>query len=382
MSIFNLSETNARLKPIQPQDFPNPKDWERSFQIRAGISPERSKCGLTQFDYLKHDPTLKNYPLYYVDHLKRISCLLLSIVAGLLLILAAGFQFLRSGAPAAMLQNILPAILIPASLLIGACFVLYRLAKKTDIFAGTQINPFQKRILAPMHVINGTVSVVDPHHLSYVDLSTLDAKGSGIALAYNLPKDTCIQTTMTAMVMLALPFVTLLRMTYNIIRFLVVPFYIIFKMLQQHYCSREALKAEEMFTCGDILREATRSLCSCLKAPFYSMAYLTALLYSLLDPLDGRITAACIERAWNDDVIRSRSYWVLTKQRFFEFEGGGSRFGLGQHGYYLMGCAQPHTLLLFENGEIVSAAGPTTQFLKKTKGIRLPAIKMTSSCAQ
>lgn len=368
MSIFNLPATNEGLKPIQPQHFPDPQKWETKFLSSRQM-----------FAYLKGDSHLKRYPLYHVDRLKRIGCIAMMIALSLIAVFPLCLRHYFKDMCHFSLHSFLPAILVPTILVLGGACVLFRLTRKVDILAGTAIHPFKPRAWAPMHIITGNTAYVTPQLRSYVDLSTLHSDRSGIGLVYSLPTDPCMRAQIFVLSLIALPWVTICRMVYNFIRFFVAPFYILVQMIMQ-CCARNQgeIKQEDRFVCLDIVREAARSLCNCIKAPFYYTAYLSSLLYSLMDPLAGRVMISAIERDWNDDVIRSRSVWIFHKQKFFQFEGEGARLGLGQHGHYLMGCAQPDTLLLFDRGEIVSVAGPTTQWLKTTKAVRLPTVKVIS----
>ena len=95
----------------------------------------------------------------------------------------------------------------------------------------------------------------------------------------------------------------------------------------------------------------TRSLLQAVKAPFYGAVCYLANLYGLLNPLSGRVVLASLERDWNNDVIRSRGVWGIFCEKNYMFEGGGTRSGLGQNAWYLLGCFQPVQLfLLFQEG--------------------------------
>lgn len=197
----------------------------------------------------------------------------------------------------------------------------------------------------------------------YTDLSTLDASGSGVALVYLYPKVVENRVPMFVFPLIGIPMFVLGRMIYNIIRSVVIPFYILLRMLIER-CLHKEIRKEERFIFSDIFRETIRSLWNIIKAPFYGSAYYMALFYGLLNPLAGRIAISCLERDWNDDIIRSRSLWLIIPQRYFSFEGGGRRSGLAQHAFYSMGCFQPFALLSFKNGEVVSGGRTSLQYLK------------------
>lgn len=219
---------------------------------------------------------------------------------------------------------------------------------------------------------------LNAQNYSYIDLSTLDETASGIALTYHLPKELSARCAICILSVCAIPWVVLFRMAYNIIRLFVIPFYILFRMVHQCLENRVSLSEDEKFTFMDILRESARSLWDSLVAPFYGTGYMISLFYSLLDPLAGRVAIATLERDWNKDIIRSKSIWLFSSQKFFKLEGGWSRKGLGQHGFYLMGCVQPHSVVLFKHGQIVSIAGPSVQSFRKKQSHKFPAIMVSS----
>lgn len=361
MSLFNLSLVNDTLKPIDESKFPKADDWKYDFMQAVSAETNRNS---SQF-----------YPLYQINYVQRISC----IAAAIISVLVVGLIALLSCASLNIVSSItfVWVILVPLVLLSGGFVILYFLSKKIDVLAGTVIKPFGKRLWAPMPVWEKNKNIsFDKELLSYIDLSTLNELNSGIALAYHFPKDCNIRGSIFILTLSAIPWVVIIRMVYNVIRFLVIPFYILFQMIQQYWGRTSNIDNQEKFIYQDILREAARSLCDCLAAPFYGSAYMTALFYSLLDPLAGRVAIAALERDWNKDIIRSRSIWICFVQRFFKLEGGGTRLGLGQHGFYLMGCAQPHSVFLFKNGKIISVAGPSIQTVNRDLARKFPAIML------
>lgn len=338
MSIFNLSLVNKGLKPIYVESFQDSYSWK--IDAMHALSSN-------QVSYFQ------KHPLYQVNYLQRVSFIAAAVI-GLLTVAILSLTFFTSF-NMTWSHTFWIVILIPIILLTGGLLVLYCLSQKVDVFADVAIKPFGQRIWVPMPIWRQMENKsLNKHYFSYLDLSTLDEQQSGVALAYLFPKNSYIRGSICLLSICAIPWVVLFRMAYNIIRFLVIPFYILFRMICQCLEKQVNLNEDETFIYTDIIRESARSLCDCLSAPFYGAAYMISLFYSLLDPLAGRVAIAALERDWNKDVILSKSIWVFVLQKFFKLEGGGSRTGLGQHGFYLMGCLQPHSVLLFEHGEITS----------------------------
>lgn len=351
MSFFNLQSVNDKLRPVSSDHFVNTEDWKAVANL---LSSDKEFC----------NPLL---PEYRVRLQIRVALLVLGILSILSLIFIS-LRNLKSHVATLTWPAIVLTVLIPSVLLIGGLVVFYCLGKKTDIFAGTKIDPFGMRCLVPTNLFwqkttgkgffapSGDVEC-------YTDLSTLDASGSGVALVYLYPKVVENRVPMFVFPLIGIPMFVLGRMIYNIIRSVVIPFYILLRMLIER-CLHKEIRKEERFIFSDIFRETFRSLWNVIKAPFYGSAYYMALFYGLLNPLAGRIAISCLERDWNDDIIRSRSLWLISPQRYFSFEGGGRRSGLAQHAFYSMGCFQPFALLSFKNGEVVSGGRTSLQYLK------------------
>ncbi|WP_100934755.1 hypothetical protein [Candidatus Chlamydia corallus] len=350
MSYFNLAATNENLKPISPEiSFPK-QGWQSYF--RSAFKEHKS-------DTLPAPVCKVN--TYSVNLSIRLTVIALTVLA-VLIALSIMVVNLQGVLLITAWPLVIVAILIPTILLTGGMYILHRLGRKVDVISGTCIAPFSRRCWVPMSC-NYNLQKLDAkhvNHMSYLDISTLSADGSGIAAVYQCPPIE-YRSLPCFGIPCAMPFVALFRMVYNLIRFLVIPFYIIFRMLYEHFFCKD-LSEENRFICRDIVREMARSLAAFLKAPFYASACVIGVFYSLLDPLAGRVLMGNLERDWNDDVILSRSVSLIWEAHSsFQFEGGGGRQGLGQHGFYLMTCCQPRAVLLFDKGEIISGAHPSIQ---------------------
>ncbi|AHK63173.1 hypothetical protein [Chlamydia avium] len=369
MSCFNLPEVNAKLTPVNLESITDAekKAWKRKFDFHVMPS-------LSSSSYV-------NIERYQPSYLRRIACIAMTVMITLVL-LATLIATLNLHVFNITGISIVVAVLVPIILLCGGMCVLYRISKKVDILSGTVINPFGKRSWAPMPLSffanksSGMIHMMDRN--GYVDLSTLDSSNSGIALVYYYPESVDARVPMFLFPLLAAPFVVICKMCYNLIRFLVVPFYILFQMLMQSLTNNSTLSECDKFRFKDISREMGRSLANILRAPFYGSASMITVFYGLLNPLSGRLAYSCLERDWNDDVIRSRSIWLICPERNFRFEGGGTRLGLGQFGYYLMGCFQPCALLCFKDGEIVYGIHQSAQYYTDQTLFIYPGISVSS----
>ncbi|ACZ33263.1 conserved hypothetical protein [Chlamydia pneumoniae LPCoLN] len=357
MSCFNLTSTNESLRPISPKaSFPK-QGWQSYF--RSALRKHRSNtlsvsvCKVNKYD---------------VNLFVRLTVIALAVV-GVLILFSIMLASIQGTLVITSWPLVTAAILIPTILLTGGMYILHRLGKKVDVISGVCIPPFSRRCWVPISCSH-TLEKFDEKHVSacsYLDISTLSADGSGIAAVYQCPP-LLFRAFPCFGIPCAMPFVALLRMIYNLIRFLVVPFYIIFRMIYEHFFCKH-LPEDDRFICKDIAREMGRSLAAFLKAPFYASACMIGAFYSLLDPLAGRVLMGSVERDWNDNVILARSVSLANEAHsLFRFEGGGGRKGLGQHAFYLMLCCQPQSVFLFDKGEIVSGAHPSIQ-LPERRGL-------------
>ncbi|EPP34412.1 putative membrane protein [Chlamydia ibidis] len=361
MSCFNLPIVNHQLRPIDESCFPSSDNWKR-------ILNNELHTMLYAYDML---------PRYDVDLRARVIALSLVVVLGLVLFSSMAAALSVQGVVLSF-GSIIPALLVPAVLIGGGIYILYTISRKVDVLSGSLICPFGPRKWVPLPLWHQTTRGKhrDGHIVKdcFIDLSTLDESKSGVALAYMYPSDAALRLPMAVFPILALPLLAIVKMVYNLIRFFVVPFYIIFQMITQYF-SKIEVNVNERFALKDIAREMGRSLANFMRAPFYASAYMITVFYGLLDPLSGRVATSCLERDWNNDVIRSRGIWLCIPQRNYKFEGGGTRLGLGQFSHYLMGCFQPCAAFLFKNGEIISGANPSVQYYREEELFRFPGIR-------
>ncbi|WP_139414379.1 hypothetical protein [Chlamydia abortus] len=354
MSCFNLPSVNQRLSPVGPDHFPDETSWKNVFESKI----------------MKNSRTHLELERYQANRQTRVAVIALSVVITLVL-LAMLLGTLQIQAFVMTWVSVVVAVAIPTILLTGGMYVLYRISKKVDVLAGSVIKPFGNRVWAPMPICHyykpkaeQKERVQERIQETHIDLSTLDENGSGVALVYFYPDGIDYRIPTFVFPLIATPFLVLIKMVYNLIRFIVIPFYILLQMVLQYF-SKTDISKEDRFIFKDIVREMSRSLVNFLKAPFYGTASMIAVFYGLLNPLGGRVAYSCVERAWNDDVIRSRGWWLAVPQRNFQFEGGGTRQGLGQFSYYLIGCFQPIGMFLFRQGQIVSGAHTSVQYYPK-----------------
>ncbi|WP_375793393.1 hypothetical protein O1W69_04640 [Chlamydia sp. 12-01] len=368
MSCFNLPTVNQGLSPVRPENFPDEKEWESIFQSKV----------------TKNSRTYLNLEPYQANRQMRIAVIALSILITLIL-LAMLLGTLQIQAFAMTWVSVVVAVAVPTILLMGGMYVLHRISKKVDVLSGSVIKPFGNRIWAPMPICyyfkpkaGKKENVQEKVQESHIDLSTLDETQSGVALVYFYPDGVDYRIPTFVFPLIAAPFLVLIKMIYNLIRFIVIPFYVLLQMAIQYF-SKKDIPVEDRFILKDIVREMARSLVNLLRAPFYGTASMMTVFYGLLNPLGGRVAYACVERDWNDDVIRSRGLWLLAPQYNFKFEGGGTRQGLGQFSHYLIGCFQPISMFLFRNGHIVSGSHTSAQYYPKLNLPVYPGIAVVTA---
>ncbi|QXE27098.1 hypothetical protein HBN95_03035 [Chlamydia buteonis] len=354
MSCFNLPSVNRRLAPVGPNHFPDETNWKNVFESKI----------------IKNSSKHSELERYQVNHQTRVAVIAVSVLITLVL-LAMLLGTLQIQAFVMTWVSVVVAVAIPTILLTGGMYVLYRISNKVDVLAGSVIKPFGNRIWAPMPICQYCKPKAEEKERihkriqeSHIDLSTLDKNSSGVALVYFYPDGIDYRIPTFVFPLIAAPFLVLIKIVYNLIRFIVIPFYILLQMVIQYF-SKADVSEEDRFIFKDIVREMARSLVNFLKAPFYGTASMMAVFYGLLNPLGGRVAYSCVERAWNNDVIRSRGLWLAVPQHNFKFEGGGTRQGLGQFSYYLMGCFQPIGMFLFRQGQIVSGAHTSVQYYQE-----------------
>lgn len=184
------------------------------------------------------------------------------------------------------------------------------------------------------------------YYAGYLDTST-----PGEALFYGDKE--CLEHYVISSVVatLALPH-AVASMAYHIVRIVTIPFYILGCMAFQI-----EFEGDGRFTFSDIPKQLWFSIQQIVKAPFYGMAHIYAMLYSFLDPLNGRKLGALIEKEWNGDIERHEGFWsVRGPQGIWRFEGGGGPNGLGRNGFYVAGCHTPMARIN-DQGNMTSASG-------------------------
>jgi hypothetical protein len=156
---------------------------------------------------------------------------------------------------------------------------------------------------------------------------------------------------------------------YNILRLVVIPFYILGRMARDQIFGPPE-KPEERYRLSDIPDELCKTLRRIVRASSCALAVMYASLYSLIDPLNGRKLGSYLERYWNEGVTRAEGFWsVRGGQTLWEYEGEGVRGQLGKNGYYLAGCWQPIAVVYYdENGEMLEEGSSLTHAICKARG--------------
>ncbi|WP_213318377.1 hypothetical protein [Chlamydiifrater volucris] len=351
----------ANNTPMTPERFPDRESWNNGFQ-----------------SFLKH-PRIAALPSrerhsYKADYSFRIFC-----VVSLTIFVAIFFSLSLSNLISATTFSfsnpiLIVAVALPFYCITSAMLIFAKIIHKRDIFTNTSINPFSSRQWIHLPHVRAYTINKELHYFpvfsTYIDASTLDKEGSGIACGYYFVREGEMRLAHSVLQMIAIPVEVIVKIVYYIFRLLIIPFYIVYKMVREHSSSQ---KSDLTFCPVDIFKEQARSLYYILRAPGYGAAHLLSLFYSFIDPLAGRLAISCVERDWNDDIIRSRGIWLIKPERNFVFEGGGKKGQLSKHSFYLMGCLQPTALFLFEKGQIVSATVPSSQSFEN---INIPVYPM------
>ncbi|MCH9703249.1 MAG: hypothetical protein K0U13_00525, partial [Chlamydiae bacterium] len=190
-----------------------------------------------------------------------------------------------------------------------------------------------------------------------VDLSTLE-NGSGKAIMTQKKPDGDHELISTSAILVT-PFMAVGVMAYNTVRTVVIPFYILGRMAQGAYSKEPACKNSRKFEFKDISKQMATSLLQVVRTPFYATAYLFSAFYSFIDPEGGRKLGCLVSHEWMGGVERSKSFWtIVPASEHFQFEGGGTPEGLGQHAYYWTGCWMPWGEVEYRDHEITRAYYP------------------------
>ncbi len=229
----------------------------------------------------------------------------------------------------------------------GAAFVIHRAVHKQDRVLETDIGKFSgdEQWVSAAYTVRdgGTV------HIGYIDTSTL-LNGSGKAFMYRY-KDEPNHYQVCLAVTAFTPLHMVGSIVYNVIRTVVIPFFILGNM-----CGNNA----HSYGLRDIPREMGNSIERIVKAPFYAVAVIYAALYGLIDPLNGRKLGALLEREWNEGLTLAEGWWsVGCGQTLWKFEGGSCSEGwdpnnLGKNGFLIAGCWQPIAVVHFGDQSITA----------------------------
>lgn len=229
-------------------------------------------------------------------------------------------------------------------LVIGAALVIYKAKNTLDPITQTPIGNLTGEKQWEEVVVDGRKY----REYGFLDRSTLDANGTGKAFVY-IYKDCANHYNVSIVVPAVTPIYAICTMAYNLLRTIIIPFYIIVKLATQG-----EVKESQRFKLSHIPAEMGKSLWRVVKAPFYATAFILAAIYSWANPMGGRLLGSWIERIWNEDVIRSQGYWsVQGPQARWQFEGGGLPNQLGKNGFFLAGCWQPIAVAEFKEGVCV-----------------------------
>ena len=233
--------------------------------------------------------------------------------------------------------------------------VLYKVSRNRGKFSGD--NKF-----IPVRVIpNGTTPQRFPCD-QILDTSLLDDDGNGIAY-FSPRKPNCSEFNtfpfnhdgIAAAQLLAIPFETIGRVVYNLLRFCIVPFYILECMVREAG-SDNPLRDKRKFKFKDIPKQMALSLYWALSAPVHGVALMLATVYSFVQPVGGRKLGYRVMQHRLGEVDLSESLWAGTPaSKAFRFEGGGGPDTLGHWGSVVTGCWFPWGVATFENGEVTEA---------------------------
>lgn len=166
---------------------------------------------------------------------------------------------------------------------------------------------------------------------AYLDLSPC-AEGGRARLYTKSPKNATITGGLS---LVFTPLYAGVVMVYNLIRSLMIPFYIGWQM-HKH--------PEIGFRLSDIPKEMAFSVGRVIQAPFFAIAFMFASFYVLIDPLNGIKLGSAIEYEWNKHVpMRDRGIWLVAREVFreWQWEGGGTPEHLGENGFYFAGSWLP-----------------------------------------
>jgi len=240
-------------------------------------------------------------------------------------------------------------------LVLGMAWVIHRARKKEDPYVQNQIfrsSNFNDHIEEVMfeYSKNGR----NFYGQAYIDKSTLDAEGNGKAYLYAV-KDVGGHYMVSTLVPLVTPVYVVGTVVYHAIRMCIVPFYVLACLAIEACIGRPLIEGQRRFKAIDVIKEPGKSLLHIVKAPFYGLAYMAAGIYSLVNPMGGRILAAKIERDWNNGATRPEGFWSIGgPQGLWAGWGELGPDKLGEFKMFLAGCWQPLGVVEYQNGTIIN----------------------------
>ncbi len=224
-------------------------------------------------------------------------------------------------------------------LISGATFIIYRVTLGKGKFWGDQ---HYKPVVLRQALIPGKERVrwnqhMHPHK-QLVDYSRLE-NGTGQTTAVERKEGEHDLISFAALIIA--PIQTVASVAYNAIRFCVVPFYILFRMAQEAITGKPSFEGQRKFKLVDIPKQMALSIYWAVRAPFYGLAYIFAIIYSFIDPMGGRKAGGLVTNEWMEGVDRWKSVWICIPMDGYKWEGGGGPEKLGYQAYYLTGCWMP-----------------------------------------
>lgn len=248
----------------------------------------------------------------------------------------------------------------------GTSWVIYRACKKKDPLVESQI--FRSRHFNE-HIEEAVLERTDdPEHVwkAYIDKSTLDDE-NGKAYLYAV-KDCRSHYYVSTVVSISSPAYIVGTLAYHALRICVVPFYVLVSIAVEATRGKALFANQRRFELIDVMKEPGKSLLHLVKAPFYGLAFLSAALYSLVNPMGGRVLAAKIERDWNGGASRAEGCWSVNGRQ--PLWAGWDELGpkkLGQFKFFLAGCWQPIGIMEYKNGIPIKGES-LSHVLDQTKG--------------
>ena len=249
-------------------------------------------------------------------------------------------------------SHITTGVVLFAMLAGGAALIIHRAIYQKDRLTQTDIG----KMRGDEHWVSAVYTADDGYyHKGYIDTSTLDKEGTGTAFMYAY-KDEGNNNSVNLAVFLFSPLHMIGAIVYNLLRLVVIPFYILGCLLVERAKNTVVHPEDRAFRLSDIPKEWGNSILRVVKAPFYCLALMFVAIYAFFDHLNGRKLGSYIERDWNEGLTRAEGFWsVQFAQSLWRYEGGGAPNYLGRNGFYLAGCWQPIAVVYYEKGKIVKA---------------------------